>query len=145
MPMTDCTTTIGELSAYTDGELTVEEELLFRRHLKECPACQQMMGILATLKESVTGSVELYPLPRALRVVLQLHPQPQRWSLFSWGLFLRRGLVVALLFLAFAVGAGLVRKNGVTFPKGKRSRIIFCLLCQDDNTSSHILRKDNKQ
>jgi anti-sigma factor RsiW len=103
MSMTYCATTIGELSAYTDGELTAEEELSLRRHLKECPACQEVTGILAALKETVTSSVEMYPLPRALRVVLQPHPQPQRWSLFSWGPFLRRGLVVALLFFAFAV------------------------------------------
>ena len=106
MPMTYCTTTIGELSAYTDGELAAEEELLLRRHLKECPACRQMTGILAALTESVTSSVETYPLPRALRVVLHPRPQPQRWSLFSWGLFLRRGAITSLLFLALTVEAG---------------------------------------
>src|SRR5258708_29286080 len=83
MSMIYCATTIGELSAYTDGELTADEESLLRRHLEECPACQQMTGILATLKEAVTSSVEMYPLPRALRVALQPRPRPQRWSLFS--------------------------------------------------------------
>jgi anti-sigma factor RsiW len=106
MSMICCTTTIGELGAYTDGELTAEEELVLRRHLKECPACQQMTGILVTLKEAVTSSIELYPLPRALRVVLHPRPQPQRWSLFSWGLFLRRGVITSLLLLALTVEAG---------------------------------------
>ena len=77
-----CATTIGELSAYTDGELTAEEELLLRYHLEECPVCQQMTGILAVLKETVTSSVEMYPVPRALRVAFQPRPQLQCWFLF---------------------------------------------------------------
>jgi anti-sigma factor RsiW len=72
-----------------------------------------MTEVLSTLKETVTGSAEMYPLPRTLRASLLLRPPPRRWSLFPWGTFLRRGLIAALLFLAFAVGAGLVRKRDV--------------------------------
>jgi len=114
--MTRCTTTIAELSAYTDGELSTEEELLLRRHLDVCLTCQKMTEILSALKETVTSSAEVYPLPRTLRVSIQLRPPPRRWSFFPWGTFLRRGLIAALLFLAFAGGAGLVRKRDIALP-----------------------------
>src|SRR6266404_2885690 len=114
--MTRCTKTIEELSAYMDGEVTLEEELALRRHLDGCPTCQQMISLFATLKDTVTRATEVYPLPHTLRVVLKERPQPPRWSLFSWTLFLKGGLIAALLFLTFAVGAGLIGERRIESP-----------------------------
>ncbi len=95
MSMMYCTTTIVELSAYTDGELTAEEESVLRRHIEECPVCRQMTGTLAALKETVTRSAELYPVPRTLRVAVQSRPQLPRRPPSSWRSFLRRGAEIA--------------------------------------------------
>lgn len=102
--MTRCLTTMGELSAYADGELTMEEELALRLHIDGCSICQQMTKVLGVLKETVTSNAETYPLPRTLRVALQMQPPPRRWGSFSRGLFFRRGLLVTLFFLMRAVG-----------------------------------------
>lgn len=115
--MARCTKTIEELSAYMDGEAAFEEELALRRHLDGCPSCQQMMALFVALKDTVTSAAEVYLLPHSLRVVLRERPQPLRWPVFSWNLFFKGGLIAALLFIAFTVGAGLVRQRYASQPE----------------------------
>lgn len=109
--MARCTKTTEELSAYIDGEVSPEEELLLRRHLDRCPTCQQTLTLFSALKDTVASAVEVYPLPHALRVVLKERPQSLRWPLFSWTPFLKGGLIAALVLFAFIAGAGLVRQR----------------------------------
>jgi len=74
--MTPCTKTLEDLSAFIDGELAPEEELALRRHLDACSSCQQMTQIFSALKETVTRTAEVYPLPPTLRIALHVRPQP---------------------------------------------------------------------
>jgi anti-sigma factor RsiW len=107
--------TLEDLSAFVDGELGPEEELALRRHLDTCISCQQMVNMLAALKETVARTAEVYPLPRSLRGALPVRPQESHWwTFFSFAQTFRVGSVFALMLIAFAAGSGITRQRGTT-------------------------------
>ena len=76
--MMACLKTLEDLSAYIDVELEPLEELALRRHLDICVSCQQAIRTLTALKETVTRTATVHPLPPTLRAAVQVPPRLSR-------------------------------------------------------------------
>lgn len=76
--MRTCEIAFETLSAYVDGELSREAELELRRHLDGCEGCRARVEGLLALKEAVTASVEVRPVPHTLRERLRALGPPRR-------------------------------------------------------------------
>lgn len=94
-----CPKAFEELSAYSDGSLTSDEELSFRRHIDTCSLCQQKMKVLFALKDSVARSAEVYPIPHTLREAVRALPQPASRSIFHFS-WTTNATLALVLFLA---------------------------------------------
>lgn len=103
--MKPCPKTLQDLSPYIDGELEPMEELALRRHLDTCSSCRRQVRTLTALKETVTRTAAVYPLPHTLRVMLQTLPKPARRGLSTLTSFFKAGwlLVFALMILTAAI------------------------------------------
>ena len=133
--MTPCMKTLEDLSAFVDGELGPEEELALRRHLDTCVSCQQMVNMLAALKEMVARTAEVHPLPRSLRGILPVRPRESRWrTFFPFAQTFRVGLVFSLMLIAFAAGSGITRQRGTT--TNQHSPLMQALVAYHIDTSS---------
>ncbi len=100
-----------QLSAYLDGELSVDETAEVRRHLAECPTCQKEMERLKAVKQLLGALPEREPPAGtwdALRRTLE-RPAPSIWSRWREGLrsLVRRPVAaaaaVAVVFALIAV------------------------------------------
>ena len=90
-----------DLSAYMDAGLGREENRAVQLHLASCPACQQQVQILSSLKETVARSAEFHPLPSPLRVSLRACLRPSGWFVVRrprvWHAALAAVLIVAVV------------------------------------------------
>ncbi len=93
--MRTCEVAFETLSAYVDGELSREAELELRRHLDGCNGCPARVEGLLTIKQAVTASAEVRPVPHTLRERLgALTPRRRRVPL--------TGALVALAAMVLA-------------------------------------------
>ena len=88
--MIPCPHALEDLSAYIDGELKPEEHHVLRRHLGTCRSCQYTITALMTLKEALSHTSDMYPLPPTLRTVLRVPSLPSRRTSCSFRALFRR-------------------------------------------------------
>lgn len=94
--MTLCTKTLEDISAYFDGELELEEERAFQRHLSICSSCQEKVKVLAMLEEAVIRSAEVSFVPQPLHEYISSLSRRSRWSFLisPWAV---RAVLVSIL------------------------------------------------
>ncbi len=88
--MIPCPHALEDLNAYIDGELPPEERRSLCLHLETCISCQRSTQTLMTVKEMVTRTAAVYPLPPTLRADLPLSSLPSRRTSYSLLALFRR-------------------------------------------------------
>ena len=112
----NCSKIQNLLSAYMDGELTGEEQLLIRRHLGECEACAEEHESLLTTKRMIACLSIRQPSENLEHLILgalaeeDAHSK-RRSPLMAWWLTLplNRRLQFASVFAACALGLAAIR------------------------------------
>lgn len=95
----------ARLSAYLDRELTGEEALELREHLRSCPRCQEELEVLRLIKQSLAKTACCEPSEEfEQRLMQQVLTQPRR-SRQPWATY---GLAMVL---AVALGTVLWKQN----------------------------------
>jgi len=72
-----CNRTENLLAAYADGELGAEDRAFVEEHLRTCPGCAVLLGLLKAATESLAAFPEVEPSP-ALRTRLRAIPVRKR-------------------------------------------------------------------
>ena len=101
-----CSQTRDLLSAYTDGQLDLNEQEKVDQHLKVCPACREELGSL----QATVQLLHCVPQSTPLRSFAVAEPRPvPRWSPFP---VLRTATAVAAVFLVFFFAADMYNLFG---------------------------------
>lgn len=110
--MTPCATTLEELSAYLDGELSPEEERTLQRHLTTCTSCQEKVKALAALEEAVTRSAETALVPQTLHAYVSALSQPSPWSFWGFSRAVKIVLTSALILVVVGLASWWWQQHG---------------------------------
>ncbi len=79
-----CASLRKKLSAYADGELIPEQIKIIDQHIQECPACQEEINFINTLKKSISSTRA----PFLSQIITQqnnlsAHPSINLWPLIK--------------------------------------------------------------
>lgn len=95
-----------QLSAYLDGELSLEERQQVEEHLAACPACRSLFDELKELQSAFTTEMFGLPEPAGLegQIMLAVAAENRQRKFEKWGMTIPFMAAAVFILLVIAVG-----------------------------------------